>query len=1120
MRVVAVGATARFVDLRSSSAASTARPHSVVTGSDTNGSLVDLAIRWRHLESRVELAGIWTNLLGAWPFDEGTGYAFTDVSGHEFTLFITGSAWNTSESGLTGSVHRAGLRGSAVNLNGSRWLEAAPTSAIAPDDRGLSLTAWIKLNRLPAAAATIIGVGPNALLTLHPGGRAYWSVTTVGGVRYVIRTDVALPTRTWVQLGATVDPSTGTLALYVGGNPHGHLTTAPFSLPPPSDLSLVMGRGIDGLLDEVTLHRGVLPLDALQQIRLLGLPRTFTQTSESIDEARSVFTRFKGSEAIPHPNLASTVLGLRFFMNLVSDQDTSPVHEVDAVFVPTDFGCGWRAMSEAATYASPLIGAAGTFEAWYRPVDDPDDPRRLRRHVVFTAQAQSSEARLELSTFNGRWQLDVMTPSGGLATAVGPVQAFPPSTLAHIAVAWGTGTSGRAGVRLLIDGRWITYLQTAATDTTYDGTVSIGGTVAAPSYCIFEDVRLSDVIYGWGGVCPRGQASTAAAGIDLRDFFRRPPGTAPLWWRPGAGGIRWPIFRRLWQKPQEPGDDPDANLAVLQPFPTGLRTLYHPDAFARACSIEAGASVEQVADGWIGLFLHADDPELPFSGITFMLNTKRNMLRLCRYDRGEVKEQKSAIYDFSLQAKKVYELTLTAAGDGILRGFVDQINMISINRKSSWPTEGFAGLATDHAAASFSALHFTVITPATPTSREIQTSELKYGEHALNAGITLVPFRWNKRRGLFPWQYISRDPELPGNIAGADSTEPLRPIPPARWRSEESANSDLIVVDGVVWYLLRGNPRIDGGYLGARIGMLHTPASAFDGIHFIDPNQDTGRLSGGAILTANRDLGPRFDVDKPTNLNEPSSAYVGGKVLLFLGRESKRVDSLVATESEQRYLSETTYARFDLTTGEWVTRVVREVDWSEYPVNGKRLFGTPEMISRRDPVTNEYNVVLFQQISDAAHGYFMATAIVVDAAAGQPQLAADMPVNRVLQRPGGAEIYGFRVMFDNGIYYLHYNEGPDVPDWPQRFVLATALDPYTGPWVVNPQTMDDSSDYFRRGLPDDPDNGAIWAGTMFKFRGHYYMYYENYHAIGDDVDDPYRHYVALQEGSRVGFSTA
>jgi len=30
----------------------------------------------------------------------------------------------------------------------------------------------------------------------------------------------------------------------------------------------------------------------------------------------------------------------------------------------------------------------------------------------------------------------------------------------------------------------------------------------------------------------------------------------------------------------------------------------------------------------------------------------------------------------------------------------------------------------------------------------------------------------------------------------------------------------------------------------------------------------------------------------------------------------------------------------------------------------------------------------------------------------------------------GLVFYGFRVMFDNGIYYLHYNEEPQVPDWP------------------------------------------------------------------------------------------
>ena len=149
----------------------------------------------------------------------------------------------------------------------------------------------------------------------------------------------------------------------------------------------------------------------------------------------------------------------------------------------------------------------------------------------------------------------------------------------------------------------------------------------------------------------------------------------------------------------------------------------------------------------------------------------------------------------------------------------------------------------------------------------------------------------------------------------------------------------------------------------------------------------------------------------------------------------------------------------------------------------------------------------------------MATALLEEVTTGVPALVPGMPVHESLARPSGRAIYGFRVLFDNGIYYLHYNEGPDVPDWPVRFVLAAAIDPYAGPWVVSPSTLPDTSTYFRRGGALHPDNGAIWQGTMVKHRGQYYLYYEAYHSIGD-VDTPYLDYADRQAGSRVGFATA
>ena len=71
---------------------------------DESGQTVDLTVRWRHLERRVEDP----DLLAGWQFDEGSGYAFDDVSGHGHTLHVTGLNWNTTDSGLASAIHRRG----------------------------------------------------------------------------------------------------------------------------------------------------------------------------------------------------------------------------------------------------------------------------------------------------------------------------------------------------------------------------------------------------------------------------------------------------------------------------------------------------------------------------------------------------------------------------------------------------------------------------------------------------------------------------------------------------------------------------------------------------------------------------------------------------------------------------------------------------------------------------------------------------------------------------------------------------------------------------------------------------------------------------------------------------
>lgn len=1072
---------------------------------------VDLTVRWCHLERRVEMP----DLLAGWHFDEGSGYEFTDVTAAQRTLFITGSRWNTTDSGLLSAIHRQGMRGGSVYLDGSRWLEAAPTTTLRSAG-GVTVTCWLRLDSLPPATALVAGLGAGWQVGLDGSGAVSLTIVGQAGATHVVRSPSGVvKTGRWTQLTATANPTDKTLRLYVDGQQIAHSVTTAFSMPETS-ASLVVGVQLEGALDELTIHGSPLTPADVRHLYVVGLPKVFTQTRESIDEARQIFTAYKGSDPVPHPTLSTTLLTHRFADSTTTEQGARPlVPRSASAFVPGAFGGAWRATSNRLSYPSPLTGDSGTFEAWYEAIPDPSDPNRQRRKEIFAATGAANGLTVYSET--GRWKVDVRRPGYPTATLSAVPHPLTPHTLEHVAVTWGVQSGGRHGVVLYVNGIPVQFRATSPGDTTYAGQVGLGGTAAAPTYCLLDDVRISGTALPWGEVCPRGQATTEAAGLDLRDAFDRPPAAGPMLWRAGSRAAQWSHRRMTWRRPAATGADPASVRALFQAAAAGLHPITHPDAFGHASSIEAGVAFPDTRDGWAGLFVASAAPQGPFSGLTFMLNPEGGLLRLARYEHGRITASKVLPHDFAIAPRTTYELTLTCAGDGIARGFIDGTNVISVRFGVGWPTRGYAGMLTDGSRAFFSNLHFCALTPATPASRVISTQLLRYGEGAAFAALDLVPFRWHKRRGLLPWQYTSKNPELAGNIAGADTPLPLRPIPAAPWRSEDSANSDLITLDGRVLYFMRGNPRVDGHTAAARIGVLHAAVSSYDAIHFIDLNVAT---TGGTVLlseteaSANSASGPGS-----LDLNAPSTAYVGAGTLLFFGRES------ILTEASHTNPGQLVFSRFNAVSEAWEHPKPQYLDWSvprgsalPDSADRRRMHGSPELVSLRRPEDDRYQVVVFQQTGSPGKAV-MAAALLTNVSAGVPTLAPGLPIHTSISRPSGGDIYGFRVMFDNGIYYLHVNDGPQVPDWPDRFILAATLDPYAGPWVVSPTSVQADATYFSRGTELEPDNGAIWQGAMFKHWGCYYLYYENYHSIGD-VDAQYAYYGNPQAGSRVGFATA
>ena len=242
---------------------------------------------------------------------------------------------------------------------------------------------------------------------------------------------------------------------------------------------------------------------------------------------------------------------------------------------------------------------------------------------------------------------------------------------------------------LYVNGVPAALLPTAAGETSYAHRLVLGGDRAAPTYALVEDVRICDTALPWGEICPRGHVSTDAAGLDLRDRFDRPPGAAPTALAGRLGGRPGGLTAaRPGNDPAAVGADPDSLRALFQGEPTGLHAAFHPDAFGHASSIEAGVAFPEVVDGWAGVFVQAAQPRGDFAGVTFMLNPQRGQLRLALVESGRVTASKVLPHDFPIRAETTYEITLTSAGDGVVRGFVDGTNVISMCVGATWPDRG------------------------------------------------------------------------------------------------------------------------------------------------------------------------------------------------------------------------------------------------------------------------------------------------------------------------------------------------------------------------------------------------------------------------------------------------
>lgn len=1086
----------------------------------------DLSIRFQHLEPFYDAP----DLAAHWSMDEGSGYECIDESGRGNTAYITGSNWNTKDSGLTASFRRKGKRAGCVYLNGTQWLQAKHQAPLNNTGQ-ITIVSWIKPNGNIAAlkGKTIVSKKKNNKgyeITAGQEGNICFSVYDDTSKEHRVCSKAnSIATNQWTHIVGVSDASRGNSQMYINGKLSATVTEKPFTVSnDATDLMIGSTPGADGFkgwIDEVTIFSKDLTQQEAEELYAIGLPKIYTQTRQTVDENKSEWTSYKGNQPIPHPVEESTVFSLNFNGNLSSLQGQKPEEysKKSDVYVPGAFGGAFDAVmhTKGLTYASPISTGRGTFQTWFIPVEDPKDKKRSKKHVLF--RAEGKDARIELFSQNSRWKAVLGQKGKAVVALESPEMVFAYGKPIHLGVGWGKGEHQQEVV-LFINGVAVAQ-KTIDFSPVFDKTVQISGKGSETAYGYVDDVSISSEVKDWRSVCPRGHTDTESPALDLMDDFDHEKDEPLAHWKPATQNAAWHYSVKNWEDDgSHIGDSGTLRRSLQQSNPKGLHPVFHPDAYGYMSSIEAGVSFDTIADGWVGIFTKS--PNGPdFTGQTFMINPSANQIRLAAFFEGKMNASKVLPYDFTLKTQTTYTLTLTAL-DGILRGYIDGHNMISMETEGAIQ-KGFAGLLTENMAAHFDDVHFTALTPSTQESRKIQQRVFSDGTVSgmmpHYKKLTLNAFRWKKRYGLLPWHRTYKNPEPPGNIFGPTSDGVERPNPSQFWRSEDAANSDILKVDGKMYYFMRGNPDFNGPHGPASIGTLLSTANIYDGIHFQDQNADIKNLNQANLLRGHKDQSDCPDeVPRHTRfqVNDEGGVYLDGKILVF-AREFKNPFAAF-----RRLI----FGVYDIENQAWDQHVPHTVEWSQMNPDScyakiTGLNATPEVTALREPGTDAYVIFLYhgrRTIDNVS-----TTGIIGLRYDGQNvHLHPDYPAKDSYTKHNEDVIYGERIFFDNGIYYMHVNAGSDKSklkkDWPDRFQLFTSLHPYEGPWTGSAENTNTERPYFSRGDAFDPDNGAIWQGTMFKNKNRYYLYYENFHSI-DDVNNPYDHYDATHSGSRVGFAT-
>jgi prepilin-type N-terminal cleavage/methylation domain-containing protein len=190
-----------------------------------------------------------SGLVSYWSFDEGTGTIAYDLSGYG----NNGTLYNfTGTSGWT-----IGKIGKALNFDGADdYIEVTNVKGLSSGNMVHTISAWIKVNRLPINRAWIL------LLGQAGAGSHHWLINSTGGTQFGVwnggQLSPVLPIGEWIHIVITFDGTT------LKGYTNGFLfdkTSATFnftSLPLTLAKAYLGENYFNGLIDELRIYNRAL----------------------------------------------------------------------------------------------------------------------------------------------------------------------------------------------------------------------------------------------------------------------------------------------------------------------------------------------------------------------------------------------------------------------------------------------------------------------------------------------------------------------------------------------------------------------------------------------------------------------------------------------------------------------------------------------------------------------------------------------------------------------------------------------------------------------------------------------------------------------------------------------